>query len=66
MHQESQVLAEKIRTLTPEQIDEVEDFIESLRLRGEGRGLTRAASAVSAPAFEAIWSNAEDDAYDAI
>jgi hypothetical protein len=29
------------------------------------RSLTRAASALSAPVFAAIWSNPEDDAYDA-
>lgn len=66
MHQDTVVLADKIRALSPEQIDEVEDFVEFLRLRGEERGLTRAASRLSAPAFEAVWANPEDDAYDAI
>jgi hypothetical protein len=66
MRQETTVLAEKIRTLTPEQISEVEDFIEFLRLRGEERGLTRAAAAVSTPVFDAVWANPEDDAYDAL
>lgn len=60
------VLAHKIRALSPEQIDEVDHFIDSLRLRGEDSGLTRAASSISAPAFEAVWSNPEDDAYDAL
>lgn len=66
MHEDTSVLAHKIRELSPDQIAEVEDFIEFLRLRGEERGLTRDASTVSAPAFEAIWANPEDDAYDAI
>ncbi len=64
MHQDSAVLVEKIRTLSPEQIDEVESFIESLRLRGEERGLSRATSAMRRPAFEAVWANPEDDACD--
>jgi hypothetical protein len=34
--------------------------------REQERSLTRAAGAVSAPAFAAIWNNPEDDAYDAM
>jgi hypothetical protein len=59
-------LTEKIQSLCAEQIAEVEDFVEFVRLRGQERGLTRAASAVSAPAFEAVWNNPEDAAYDAL
>jgi hypothetical protein len=59
-------LTEKIQTLTPDQIVEVEDFVEFVRLRGQERGLARAATAVSGPAFEAVWNNPEDAAYDAL
>jgi hypothetical protein len=59
-------LTEKIRSLSPEQIIEVEDFVEILRLRGQERALARAASEVSVPAFEAVWNNPEDAAYDAL
>ena len=57
-------LAEKIETLSPEQIAEVEDFVEFVRLRSPERALARAAAAASAPAFEAIWNNPEDSVYD--
>jgi len=40
--------------------------VEFVRLRAKERGLTRAASAISAPAFEAVWNNPEDAAYDAL
>ena len=60
------VLCEKIQTLSAEQISEVEDFVEFLRVRGQERVLTRAAAAVSAPAFAAVWNNPEDDVYDAL
>ncbi len=60
------VLSEKIQTLSAEQISEVEDFVEFLRARGQERELTRAAAAVSAHAFAAVWNNPEDDAYDAL
>jgi hypothetical protein len=66
MQRDATVLADKIRTLSPDQISEVEDFIEFLRLRRRERGLTRSTTELSAPAFEAIWSNPEDDAYDAL
>jgi hypothetical protein len=59
-------LTEKIQTLSPEQIVEVEDFVEFIRLRAQERGLARAMSAASAPAFEDVWNNPEDAAYDAL
>jgi len=66
MNKNVNTLSERIQTLSAEQITEVEDFVEFLRFRGQDRELTRSAAAVSAPAFEAIWSNPEDDVYDAL
>ena len=59
-------LAEKLESLTPQQVARVEEFIESLRTRGHERALAHEAAAASTPAFETIWSNPEDDAYDAL
>ena len=59
-------LPEKIAALPVERIAEVEDFVDFLRLRDQGRALARAASAASAPAFAAVWENPEDAAYDAL
>ena len=56
---------EKIEALPAERIAEVEDFVDFIRLREEERTLTRAAAAMSAPAFATIWSNPDDDVYDA-
>jgi len=66
MDRHTGILSQKIRTLSPEQIAEVENFVEFLRLRAQERGLTQAAAALSTPAFETIWANPEDDAYDAL
>ncbi|HEX7159034.1 MAG TPA: hypothetical protein VF214_08480 [Edaphobacter sp.] len=66
MNQNAAILTEKIQMLSAEQIAEVEDFVEFLRLRGQERDLTRAAAAMSASSFEAVWANTEDDAYDAL
>lgn len=65
MNSKVNILSEKIQALSAEQINEVEDFVEFLRLRGRERELTRASTAVSAAVFEAIWNSAEDDVYDA-
>jgi hypothetical protein len=66
MNQRAVALTDKIGSLSPEQLAEVEDFVEFLRMRGQERGLVRAAATASNPAFEAVWSNPEDDAYDAL
>ncbi|MFZ4122914.1 MAG: hypothetical protein ACOYKM_14795 [Caulobacterales bacterium] len=62
----SQALIEKIRTLSPESIAEIEGFVDFLRARDSDRALTRAALASSETAFAKVWSNPEDDAYDAL
>ncbi|HEX4168468.1 MAG TPA: hypothetical protein VHZ55_23650 [Bryobacteraceae bacterium] len=66
MNSKVNTLSEKIQALSAEQINEVEDFVEFLVLRGRERELTGAVTAVSAPVFEAIWNSTEDDVYDAL
>jgi hypothetical protein len=57
-------LIEKIRSLPPEKIAEVEDFVDFLCHRSEDRFLTKAAAKLSENAFQKVWSNPEDDDYD--
>ena len=66
MPTDSKTLIEKIEGLPAERIAEIEDFVDFIRLREQERALTRAAAAASAPAFAVIWSNPEDDIYDAL
>jgi len=66
MPPDTQALIEKIRALPAERIAEIEDFVDFIRLREQQRALTRAAAQTSAPAFAAIWSNSDDDVYDAL
>jgi hypothetical protein len=61
-----QTLLAKIRALPVERIAEIEDVVEFLAARAQERSLTRAAATASGPAFAAVWTNPEDDAYDAI
>lgn len=58
-----QTLIEKIETLPANRLEEVEDFVDFLRQREQDRTLARAAALASAPAFEAVWDNPEDDVY---
>ncbi len=62
----AQGLIEKIQTLPPERLTEVEDFVDFLRQREQELRLTRAAAAASASAFAMVWNNPEDDIYDAL
>ena len=62
----TQALLEKIKALPDDRIAEVEDFVEFIYLREQERALTRATAAACAPSFAAVWSNPEDDVYDAL
>lgn len=66
MNAHAQALIEKIQTLPPERLNEVEDFVDFLRQREQQRSLVRAAMEASAPAFAAIWDNPDDAIYDAL
>lgn len=59
-------LIDKIKALPPDHLPEVEDFVDFIAARAQSRALIRAAAATSAPAFDKVWNNPEDDAYDAL
>ena len=57
-------LVEKLKSLPPEQIVEVADFVDFLRMKNDRRVLTRAATKAAEPTFTAVWDNDEDAEYD--
>jgi hypothetical protein len=57
-------LLAKIRRLPPEKVAAVEDFVDFLCLREEERRLAGAAARLSERAFERVWDNPDDAAYD--
>ena len=59
-------LLQKIRSLPPEKVLEVADFVDFLRHRDIDRHLVRAAGAVSSGTFSKVWDNPDDAAYDAL
>ena len=59
-----QTLIEKIQSLPPERVEEVEDFVDFLRTRDQDRGLVHAAARLSEDAFRKVWDNPDDAEYD--
>ena len=57
-------LIEKIESLPLEKIAEVEDYVDFLRQRVLDQQLTQAAMKLSEPAFQQVWDNPDDAAYD--
>ena len=58
------ILIEKIRTLSPDKVTEVIDFVDFLTHKGSERRLVQSANRLAEPAFKKIWDNPEDDVYD--
>lgn len=62
--QYEKILISKIRTLPPEKLHEVEDFIDFLRQYGQDRLLKQTAAKLSEKSFQKVWDNPEDAEYD--
>lgn len=59
-----QAVIEKIRSLPPEKVIEVLDFVDFLCQRDEESSLVKSASKLSENAFGKVWDNPEDAEYD--
>ena len=59
-----QTLIEKIQSLPPERVEEVEDFVDFLKTRDQDRALVHAAALLSEDAFNKVWDNSDDAEYD--
>ena len=60
----NQTLIEKIQSLPPERVEEVEDFVDFLKTRDQDRALVQAAARLSEDAFRKVWDNPDDAEYD--
>ena len=59
---QTETLIEKIKSLPPERIAEVEDFVDFIAQRDDRR-LVQAATKMSEESFREVWDNEEDAAY---
>ena len=57
-------ILEKLKSLPPERVAEVEDFVDFLRVRAEEQRFVKSATKASEPAFKKVWDNPEDADYD--
>jgi len=62
--QQEQRLVAKIRSLSPERVAEVEDFIGFLCHRDLDRRLIRSSAKLSEDVFQKVWDNPDDTEYD--
>ena len=65
-NESEKILIEKIRTLSPEKILQVEDFVDFLSHKDRENQLMRAGNKLAEPVFKKIWDNPEDDVYDSL
>ncbi len=59
-----QTLLEKIQSLPPERVEEVEHFVDLLKARDQDDALVQAATRLSEEAFRKVWDNSDDAEYD--
>lgn len=59
-------LIEKLESLSPERMAEVEDFVDFLKSRDQSSRLVRVAARVAEPSLEKVWDNSEDSIYDTL
>jgi len=57
-------LIDKLETLPPERIAEIEDFIDFIKQRDQDRQLTQAATKTAENSFAKVWDNPDDAVYD--
>jgi hypothetical protein len=62
-NQES-ILIQKIRSLAPDKIVEVVDFVDFLSQKDQDRQMLQASNKLAEDAFKKVWDNTEDEAYD--
>ena len=62
--QQIEQVVQKLQTLTPNRIDEVEDFIDFLSQRDTDKQLTTVAMTASETRLNTLWDNPYDAEYD--
>ena len=62
--EQERIIIEKIRTLSPDKVAQVVDFVDFISLKDRDRRLIRAGIKLAEDAFKKIWDNTKDDVYD--
>ena len=59
-------LIQKIRSLPPDRVTEVEDFVDFLKARDQDRALSQVMSRMSEETLRKVWDNPDDAEYDTL
>ena len=62
--QQERVLIQKIRSLPPDKVSTVEDFVDFLSQKNRDYLLLQAGNKLAEEAFKKVWDNSEDQEYD--
>jgi len=62
--QQERVLIQKIRSLPPDKVSAVEDFVDFLSQKNRDYLLLQAGNKLAEQAFKKVWDNSEDQEYD--
>jgi hypothetical protein len=63
-NEQKRLIIEKIRTLPPDRIAQVADFVDFISQKDQERQLRHAAGKMAEDTFNTVWDNSEDDVYD--
>jgi len=61
---QEKIIIQKIRTLSPDKVAEVVDFVDFISQKDRDSRLLKAGSKLAEEVFEKVWDNTEDDVYD--
>lgn len=63
-NEQEKIIIQKIRTLSPDKVAAVADFVDFISQKDRDRRLLKAGNKLAEEAFKSVWDNAEDDVYD--
>ncbi len=61
---QEKIIIQKIRTLSPDKVAEVVDFVDFISQKDRDSRLLKAGSKLAEEVFEKVWNNTEDEVYD--
>jgi len=61
---QEKIIIQKIRTLSPEKVAEVLDFVEFISHKDRDSRLLKTTNKLAEKAFKKVWDNTEDEVYD--
>ena len=61
---QEKIIIQKIRTLSPDKVAEVVDFVDFISQKDRDSRLLKAGNKLAEDAFKKVWDNTEDEVYD--